>query len=1671
MQRWLAGALAWMLIAGQAVLPVYAQSVPPRLADSPIAAKVNAKPNIIYTLDDSGSMQLNYIPEYVVDAAPATAISTLVTGGTMIATATVASTAALNTGDWVTITGASPAGYNGYWQITVTDGTHFTYNVGAVLANANPRGNYTTASAYCRSGNYTTGCAPTIQGNNSFAAPPFFASEFNRMMYNPNVTYWPPVDETGNPRTTTNTDAKGNQGYTAAKWSSVERDPYYAMFTAATRDNLNAKVAVPLYCNTDWPVTAGRNLALNPDVADSNGQYLPTSGSYCRINGTKYDASPLSGAPAVLDTDTHYQYPWQSSSGATGAQYFYRQLNTKVLWCDKTSPWWPRAAGVITACDGGTPVMGPDTQQKCNAPAAQCNPTPALRNFTPSACKTPDPLYCKPNTGGSDGFSPGTGDPPECQKCTCDKDYTPTQGRCSVKTGVACSAPYGTLGTNPSCPDVPSTTITGCTGGTPVYAYNQVGTPACNSQMWDPSTNAPMSPAVTMEQDANDKGLVCRHNNQTYATGGVAGLFKYPSPAAGYPGDVTAAGAAAGQLGKFTVGATSGCPTVGTTIAIWRHYYTVDSVQFCDDKDLTPDAQWRGFGTGVCQAKNDLTTHKNVKYGKFTRHDLFPGNPLGYPNGRSWLAGGTPGPDNSESINYANWYAYYATRLNAAKTTSATAFSYLNAKGTDPVAYRVGFHTLGDEPAPYGGGTTLTTGTTLTAGTFVDVEDWDNVAPSFHRQAWYKSLFGIKVSNYKTPTLSAMLRVGNLFETGSAAGVDTSTVTPVPAAAKDPLDTPSGLLSCANNYHILFTDGVTNQVALPATAGQQDATIPMSLDAVAATSTTPDQTLANLKGGAAWPAPFLEDTPAVSDTIADIATHYWARDLRPALKNDVPSSSGKSTGPGVGDLDPAADVAWWQHVNFSAISFGTEGILDASDPRTTMNDVATGAKTWQWPDLTQPNSPTHPFGPAAGAVAVDDLWHGTVMGRGWFVSAKSPIEVSYGLASILAGIQNQRKSRAAAAFGGQVLTTTNNIIYQTTIEPGWAGDLLKVEIDPADGKEVKTWWQAGALLKAAMKAPVPGDEPWMDETKRRIVTLGVDVGSTGQLTGPGVPFRFASLKASQLGSLSPTASVQQRMIAYLRGGSTYGPGPKPEILEGVGIGQFRQRSGILGDISNAQAVIVGPPSYPYSDLTDPGYKAFVTAHKARPTQIVAAANDGMVHVFDAGPMSPVAAGGGDELFAYIPAALFKGAAGTASEDPTGIQALTYQDGGIPIYRHHMYVDSSPRMADVDLGNGTGNWHTIVVGGLGKGGNSYYALDLTSTSVPDEATAAAKVLWEWSDPDVRYTYGRPVITKVRDSGFPTGRWVVLVTSGYNNVSGIGKLYVLDARNGKLLSTISTGVGTGANPSGFAQIHAFVKDQKNQVAEQIYGGDLFGNLWRIDVSTADSYKTASAELFAQLKDGAGAPQPVTTAPQIEVDINNGINRYVFIGTGRLLDQDDFTNPSPPQQQTFYAIRDGTLDAMETSGLPIQPRVTMSPINPDGVSAIVGGAPNGWYEDLPATPPNAERVVVDVNADVNIAAYIGTQAQNDPCVISLPASLYARDYTTGRSLIVAGGIATHRISIAEGAVGGTLVGRVDPTTGVQSLGWLISQEIPGSKPIDIINPVTGPGNRLSWRLLNGQ
>ena len=67
--------------------------------------------------------------------------------------------------------------------------------------------------------------------------------------------------------------------------------------------------------------------------------------------------------------------------------------------------------------------------------------------------------------------------------------------------------------------------------------------------------------------------------------------------------------------------------------------------------------------------------------------------------------------------------------------------------------------------------------------------------------------------------------------------------------------------------------------------------------------------------------------------------------------------------------------------------------------------------------------------------------------------------------------------------------------------------------------------------------------------------------------------------------------------------------------------------------------------------------------------------------------------------------------------------------------HRYLVDATPVTGDICSANcnaETAVWKTILVGGLGKGGRGYYALDITDPAAP-------KALWEFTHADLGYTY--------------------------------------------------------------------------------------------------------------------------------------------------------------------------------------------------------------------------------------------------------------------------------------------------------------------------------------------
>jgi type IV pilus assembly protein PilY1 len=215
--------------------------------------------------------------------------------------------------------------------------------------------------------------------------------------------------------------------------------------------------------------------------------------------------------------------------------------------------------------------------------------------------------------------------------------------------------------------------------------------------------------------------------------------------------------------------------------------------------------------------------------------------------------------------------------------------------------------------------------------------------------------------------------------------------------------------------------------------------------------------------------PLREGATAVDDSLADYSLHYWLKDLRPptfdksVAENNVPAT----------ENDPAK----WQHLNFAALSLGTEGVLSSLNVKKTEDQITAGTTNWTTP------SPTV-FRP--GVTGVDDLWHAAVTGRSQFVNARDPAELQAGMAAILNEIKNLQAARAGVAFSSVNFTKTDNYIYRVTIEPGWGGTLTKVLIDPTGGGEVSISTKYHDVLSAQVTPATVGDEPWYD--KRNVIT-------------------------------------------------------------------------------------------------------------------------------------------------------------------------------------------------------------------------------------------------------------------------------------------------------------------------------------------------------------------------------------------------------------------------------------------------------------------------------------------------------------------------------------------------------------------------------------------------------
>jgi type IV pilus assembly protein PilY1 len=705
----------------------------------------------------------------------------------------------------------------------------------------------------------------------------------------------------------------------------------------------------------------------------------------------------------------------------------------------------------------------------------------------------------------------------------------------------------------------------------------------------------------------------------------------------------------------------------------------------------------------------------------------------------------------------------------------------------------------------------------------------------------------------------------------------------------------------------------------------------------------------------------MSTTGGSDNSLADVAMYYYQTDLRDKSLNNCTGSAGVDVC--ANDVPPhGTDEAKWQHVTTFTLGLGLNGTLKF-DP-----DYLNQTKG-AYHDLKQPGGPTWPK-PDGKAANIDDLWHAAVNGRGQYFSANDPDTLAASLKTILSQLDVATGSASGAAASNlQPVQGDNTLFIAQYTTVNWTGDVLAMPIDPVTGVISAPIWSAFAQLKAKV-----------DKGEARNIfyasSKGLRTFDKTNLDADGLFAHFDAVckkpipltQCSTKPELSDQLNSGANMVQWLRGQEIKGIYRTRENTADEKYGGV----GPLGDIVGGAPVYVKKPPFGYKEN---GYPAFVSKHSSpgRAGTVFVAANDGMLHAFDGAT--------GDERWAYIPSEVMSKMYRLADEDYAS--------------RHEYFVDGAPVIGDVfPRGAASGEWKTILVGGLGAGGRSYYALDITDPAMPIP-------LWEYRNKNLGLSFGNPIITKRMD-----GRWVVVFTSGYNNNvdgDGNGHLFVLDAYTGEELLDISTpnGGNTGT-PSGLAKLNVWVESNTNNIGLRYYAGDVLGNLWRFDIDGLIEPK-GQALLLAQLQVG-GVAQPITTQPQLaEVDKEH---KVVYVATGKLLGTSDLSNTD---QQSVYAIKDSLKNTSPvnrsslvkqtmTEDTLTKTRKIANPKKVDWSSPDV----NGWYVDLIT---KGERVNVDPQLLFNtltVAANIPSVPNTDKCKPVGASYLYNFDIGSGGSAV---------------------------------------------------------------------
>ena len=516
----------------------------------------------------------------------------------------------------------------------------------------------------------------------------------------------------------------------------------------------------------------------------------------------------------------------------------------------------------------------------------------------------------------------------------------------------------------------------------------------------------------------------------------------------------------------------------------------------------------------------------------------------------------------------------------------------------------------------------------------------------------------------------------------------------------------------------------------------------------------------------------------------------------------------------------------------------------------------------------------------------------------------------------------------------------------------WEGHLNKYKLKD-DGKiSTTSEWDAGALLNSK------------NSSNRKIWSMmkfmGADTSINNFNTSNLIEIKMIIDEAS--GKLSTDAEVTD-LINFVRGVDAYDEDKD---------GNKTEQRWKLGDIYHSELKVVGKPNYSTTSDSNRSnteayyryqnkYDTFKTGNTCggdcatRKEMIYVGANDGMLHAFDAAT--------GEEEWAFIPPAMIKNLPKMSSSKPNTSNSIYGVDGSIVV--KDIYYDK----------DGSGKkWYTVLIAGQGRGGHSYFALDITKPLAPEflfafENDVMDSRIYHWDGAGNRqslsyvssitdeYNYSKlgeswsvPSIVPMVEN--KTVKWVATFAAGYNggvNTAYGSSIYVIDLENkGKVLKRVDladygNNIANSA-PASLVSVTADGTSKANYKGSMLYVADLEGKKWKLNLTDKGTLYALTPIFNAEATVENDRMEFYQMTPTIGTD-NNLWNYY---GTGN---QQKVQTISSNIQNRIFGIKDQNFpDFKAVNGLSNTASSSLKNTTTAG-SACPGEADLGWYINLGA------------------------------------------------------------------------------------------------------------------------